>query len=226
MKHERGGRAPTCYIFGAGDCAAASLRPGGEDLVIAADGGYLAVERLGLTAQLVVGDFDSLGYVPDHPDVVRAPKEKDDTDLGLALRLGRMRGYRRFVIAGALGGRLDMTAASLQLLGGLARAGLEGYLVAADAAVVTAVDAGAVRFSPACRGTFSVFCHGERAEGVDERGVYYPLTDATLTCDMPLGVSNEFIGREAVVSVRRGTLLVFWHGKPDDVIWEGKREVE
>lgn len=208
---------PTCYIFGAGACAPLSRHPGPGDLTIAADGGYRTVEAMAIPAQLVVGDFDSLGYVPEHPHVVRVPKEKDDTDLGLALRLGREWGYGRFVIFGALGGRLDMTVASLQLLAGLSRSGAEGYLLAADGTVVTAVTDGGLRFSEQCRGTFSVFCHGERALGVSERGVAYPLEDAALTCDMPLGVSNEFLGRTAELAVRSGTLLVFWHGTPEDV---------
>ena len=39
-------------------------------------------------------------------------------------------------ICGALGGRLDMTVASLQLLAGLSRSGAEGYLLAADGTVL------------------------------------------------------------------------------------------
>ena len=56
----------------------------------------------------------------------------------------------------------------------------------------------------------SVFCHGDRAEGVTLTGLAYPLSDAALTGDFPLGVSNRRLeGRPATVSVRRGTLLIF-----------------
>lgn len=56
----------------------------------------------------------------------------------------------------------------------------------------------------------SVFCHGDRAEGVTLTGLAYPLSDADLTGDFPLGVSNRRLeGRPATVSVRRGTLLIF-----------------
>ena len=54
---------------------------------------------------LVVGDFDSLAYVPEHPGVVRLTPEKDDTDAGWALREGLRLGYREFVIYGGTGGR-------------------------------------------------------------------------------------------------------------------------
>ena len=56
----------------------------------------------------------------------------------------------------------------------------------------------------------SVFCHGDRAEGVTLTGLAYPLSDAALTGDFPLGVSNRRLeGQPATVSVRRGTLLIF-----------------
>lgn len=56
----------------------------------------------------------------------------------------------------------------------------------------------------------SVFCHGDRAEGVTLTGLSYPLDGADLTGDFPLGVSNRRLeGRPATVSVRRGTLLIF-----------------
>ena len=56
----------------------------------------------------------------------------------------------------------------------------------------------------------SVFCHGDRAEGVTLTGLAYPLSDAALAGDFPLGVSNRRLeGQPATVSVRRGTLLIF-----------------
>ena len=56
----------------------------------------------------------------------------------------------------------------------------------------------------------SVFCHGDRAEGVTLTGLSYPLDGADLTGDFPLGVSNRRReGQPATVSVRRGTLLIF-----------------
>ena len=56
----------------------------------------------------------------------------------------------------------------------------------------------------------SVFCHGDRAEGVTLTGLSYSLDGADLTGDFPLGVSNRRLeGQPATVSVRRGTLLIF-----------------
>lgn len=62
----------------------------------------------------------------------------------------------------------------------------------------------------------SVFCHGDRAEGVTLTGLSYPLDGAALTGDFPLGVSNRRLdGQRATVAVRRGTLLILQSAGPD-----------
>ena len=64
-------------------------------------------------------------------------------------------------------------------------------------------------------GTLSVFAMSGKAEGVTLRGVLYPLESTVLYYDFPLGVSNEFTGKPATVSVKKGTLLVIWQGSAD-----------
>ena len=102
----------TCYIVGAGDFTARGFAPGPGDLILAADGGYRALYRLGPTPDLLLGDFDSLGDAPLPPDlpVLRFPARKDDTDTGLALRHGLMLGFRDFALYGCAGGRVDHLA--------------------------------------------------------------------------------------------------------------------
>ena len=70
----------TCYIVGAGTFYDRDFAPGAGDFVIAADGGYGTLTARGTDMDLVVGDFDSMGFRPDHPKVVDLPVEKDDTD--------------------------------------------------------------------------------------------------------------------------------------------------
>lgn len=201
-----------CYIIGAWHGEEAVIRPLPGDFVIAADGGYQAAGSLGITPDLVVGDFDSLGYVPEGVPIERHPVMKDDTDTLLAVRLGLERGYRNFVITGAIGGRLDHTIANLQTLVFLADHGAVGLLYG-DSTVATAVKNGSVTLTG--RGTVSVFCFGPPATGVYERGMLYSLTDATVTAGFPIGVSNEFTGEPARVSVEDGTLLILWSAEKE-----------
>ena len=59
---------------------------------------------------------------------------------------------------------------------------------------------------------------GEKAEGVSIEGLYYPLQNAVLTSGFPLGVSNQFTGVSARVSVRKGTLLAMWQEAPASLL--------
>lgn len=201
-----------CYIFGAGEESLPAVCPPRKDvLVIAADGGYDAACRTFGTPDLAVGDFDSLGYTPEGVPVLHHPPEKDETDLYLAVCEGIVRGANRFLIYGGLGARLDHTVANLQVLSHLATEGIEGYLFSADGGVVTAIANGArLEFSPAYVGTVSVLALGGKASGVTLAGLKYPLAEATLSPTFPLGISNEFLGKGASVSVKEGVLLVFF----------------
>ncbi len=200
---------PTCYLVGAGEFTARGFAPAAGDLVIAADGGYTALKALGVTPHLLVGDFDSLALRPAGVPTLTFPVEKDDTDMGLAMREGLARGYRDFALYGAGGGRMDHFVANLQLLGGLSRRGAAARMVCAEFDVF-GVTGGTLALPPRDAGTVaSVFCHGLRAEGVTLTGLKYPLNGALLTCDHPLGVSNLYAGGDASVTVGRGTLLVF-----------------
>lgn len=204
-----------CYIVGArplepGLCP----RPEAEDLVIAADGGYAGLMAAGVIPNLVVGDFDSLGAPPEHPEVVVLPQVKDDTDMIYAARQGLERGYRRFVLLGGMGGRLDHTVANLQTLDWLAGQGARAVL-AGEGAAAAALRRGSLTFPGEMAGYVSVFCSSGTARGVDLSGLKYQLEDADLVGDFPLGVSNEFIGQPARIRVEEGSLLILWEERGD-----------
>ncbi len=201
-----------CYIVGAGDFTPRGFSPSKGDLVIAADGGYRTLLRHGLRPDLLLGDFDSLGDVPLPEDIPieRFPVRKDDTDSGIALVHGWAQGFRSFAIYGGSGGRTDHLLANLQSMCHYSRLGGQVRLAALDFDAY-AVSNGTLILPKRPEGTLvSVFCNGDRAEGVTLRGLTYPLTDHTLTCDVPLGVSNQVASgaANAEVTVRKGTLLV------------------
>lgn len=202
----------TCYIVGAGEVASLSFRPEQEDLVIACDGGYNYCRKWDIRMDLVIGDFDSLGFVPEHSHVIRLKPEKDDTDMACAVRAGLAQGFRRFVIYGGTGGRFSHTMANIQLLCDLARKGCYSILMGKDTwyRVICNEE---IRFDKSMSGYLSVFCMGDRALGVYESGLKYSLEDASLVKEDPLGVSNEFVGKESRVSVRDGMLLLIGEGK-------------
>lgn len=129
-----------CVIFCAADFAGLARPIAEGTLVIAADGGLRHTQALGLHPDVVLGDFDSLGYTPQGANVF--PVEKDDTDSMLAVRLGLKEGCTEFLLYGSLDGpRLDHTVANFQTLQYLADHGAIGYLVG-NTTLVTVVKNG------------------------------------------------------------------------------------
>ena len=195
-----------CYIVGAGDNRATSFLPLEGDLVIAADGGLETLQKLHITPHLILGDFDSLGYLPQGANVIRHPVRKDETDLMLACREGLERGYTRFAIYGGLGGmRLSHTVANLQTLRWLLGQGAEGVLHG-DGCRVYLLKTGVHSFPADTVGHLSLLAATEEAV-VTVKGASYEGEGLRLTGDYPLGVSNSFMGREVTVTVTAGQIF-------------------
>lgn len=199
-----------CYIMGAGVYLGERLIPKPGDYVIAADAGLRHLQEIGTTADLVLGDFDSLGCVPDHPNVIKHPTVKDDTDMLLAVKKGLSMGYEKFIILGGLGKRVDHSMANVQILVYLAHKGARGYLIGGGTAI-TVISNASVSFDSSAKGIISVLCCCDRAVGVNIEGLRYPLHNVIITNDMPIGISNEFIGEPSTISVENGALIIFWN---------------
>ena len=185
--------------------------------VVAVDGGFAHLERIGRAPDLAIGDFDSLGYVPKCRRVSRYPVEKDKSDLELALDRIRVRRYDEVVVYGALSGRLDHTIANLQLFAKMSEQGTYVTGIGEDFCVQLLTGPDVLDLPARESGIVSVFAATERAEGVIERGLKYEIADETLTNRSSRGLSNEFAGRDAAIGLESGTLYIFCPlpGAPD-----------
>lgn len=179
-----------------------------NDFVLCADGGYAHAIAAGVTPSLVIGDCDSTQGT-DIPAALlhRVPVEKDDTDTMLCVRYAAEQGYTECILLGGIGGRLDHTLANLQTLAFAQKHGMHAVLCDAfDQAFL--LENSEILLPKKEGATLSLFSFSEQCSGVYISGVKYPLVDATLTNDFPLGVSNAFAAPEARVSVREGLLLI------------------
>ena len=202
--------ADICYIIGAGEVMQTKLRADESDFVICADGGYKYKDLLGRECDMVVGDFDSFGSVPTTDKKVVAPTEKDETDMMLAVNLGLEKGYRNFAIFGALGGeRNDHSVANIQLLHYITSKGARGTIYHGEE-VFTAFSDGTISLGAENKGYVSVFSLSDESRGVTIENLKYTLEGATLYSYMPIGVSNEFLGKECSIAVEEGSLLVVY----------------
>ena len=200
-----------CFIFAAGTFYGLRERPGSDDFVIAADGGYGICVEEQIIPDLLIGDFDSMEAPESFEHILRLPVEKDDTDTMATVKYGLSQGYTEFHIYGGTGGkRLDHTLANLQTLLYLRRQGARGWLYDNDF-LWTVIENESLTISKTVEwGLLSVFCLGDCAKGVCESGVQYPLDHAELTAAFPLGVSNHIMEECATISVDHGTLVVGW----------------
>lgn len=205
-----------CILIGAGDLTVGMLNAAEDDLVIAVDGGLNYCSVLEMEPDIILGDFDSIGQeqkeallklqqqIPDR--VITLKPEKDDTDMLAALKLGLEFGYTSFRIYAATGGRLEHTIANIQSLLYLKNHNAVGYIMDGNG-MIFVLQNEEVRFRKDLEGYMSLFALGKTARGVTIEGMKYELHQHTLTNDYPLGISNEFVGKEALVRVEDGELV-------------------
>ena len=118
-----------CIIIGAGNFQNEVITKEIGDLLNCADAGYSYIRDTKLKVDLLVGDFDSLNNLPNNIDIYKLPKEKDETDLYVAIEEGIKRGYRKFEIYGSLGGRIEHSIANIQILAKLAIQNIQAKLI-------------------------------------------------------------------------------------------------
>lgn len=204
-----------CYIFGSMEVNCPLPDFSDDDLIIAADAGLKNLQKYNIAPNFIVGDFDSLEYVPEGTNVIKHPVQKDETDTILAVEVGFREGCTDFFVYGCLGGRLDQTVASIQTAAYIAENG--GNAVLLDGRTrLTVIKNGKITFSEENTGVISVFAVSEKARGVTLKNLFYETEKAELTPDYPLGVSNEFIGKKAEITVSDGKICVIWNNENAD----------
>lgn len=178
-----------------------------DDFNVFCDGGLSHREALGVSPQLIVGDFDS--HPNPHLDVetIVLPCEKDDTDTVFAVKEAVKRGFEDFLLIGAAGGRLDHTLGNVSILLMLHGLGKRALLVD-DYSEMEVVSK-----TPAYIGDsfpfFSLLNISGTARGITVEGAKYPLRGAEISCTYQYGISNEVLpGQRARVSVEEGELLL------------------
>jgi thiamine pyrophosphokinase len=191
-----------------------AIPPG--SIVIAADRGLDHARALGIDVEAAVGDFDSAS-----PEAVAAAERagtrierhaesKDATDLELALDVASALEPKRILVLAGGGGRLDHLLSALLLLASPRYAAVEIDACFGDARVHLVRDERELAGEPG--ELVTLLAVNGPAEGVETRGLAYPLTGETLEPGSSRGVSNVFAGETAQVRVGRGVVLAIRPG--------------
>ncbi len=187
---------------------------GHPSLVVAADGGGASTIALGLTPDVLIGDFDSLpsdrlsDLERQGVPVIRHPRDKDETDGELAILYAVQQGADEIVILGALGGRVDHEIANLLLLTRPELQYREAVIVDGWQAVRLLQGGGTLTIEGQPGDILSLLPIGGDAEGIYTEGLKYRLRGEPLKMGPARGVSNEFTGYEARISLEDGMLWV------------------
>lgn len=186
-----------------------------DDCVIAADRGCAAALKAGVRPDVIVGDFDSyLELLPPGAEIIRLNPEKDYSDTFHAVMAAWERGFREFLLFGAVGGRLDHTLANLSILEWLAEQGGTG-VIRSDTEEIRLLTVGTHPFN-GCKGrTFSVFPYGCSSVTLTYQGAKYPLLHGTLRHACAMGLSNEFAADSAVITIESGQAVFLLNDTAD-----------
>ena len=182
------------------------------DGLIAVDGGADHCRALGLVPKLIVGDLDSLApetlahFQQAGTALERHPAHKDATDLELALQSAVRQGADHIILAGALGGRLDMTLANVLLLTSpqLLQVRVEVWEAQRTTWLIRPPGD---ELHGQSGDTLSLIPLQGDAEGLSTEGLAYPLKDETLCFGQARGLSNVLTATFARIRMRRGMLL-------------------
>lgn len=179
-----------------------------SDFIIAADGGYLNLERNNIQPNLVIGDFDSVNInkIPSSIEVIKHSPEKDKSDGELALELGLSKNPRKIVFTNALGLRPDHNLANLLLA--IAHPGIveivdDNWIISA---LTGPVDYRQQKLSAGK--LISIFAWGNKISGLNLTGFKYPVTNFELYPGTR-GLSNVIEKNEIQISFQSGTALIF-----------------
>jgi thiamine pyrophosphokinase len=190
--------------------ARALLRP--TDLILCADGGTRHALALGVQPYLIIGDMDSTEagvletFQHAGAQIEAHPRDKNETDLELAIARAVELDPQEIIIMAALGGRMDQTLANIALLSSLRRLspitrmddGVEEIFFVMHQAHIEGRSGDVVSLIP----------WGVPVHGVWTQNLRWPLNGETLHPDHTLGISNEMTSNTAEVKAEAGQLLV------------------
>jgi thiamine pyrophosphokinase len=185
-----------------------------SDIILAADGGTHHCEALGITPNVIIGDFDSLSpqalekYEKSGTMLIRHPPKKDETDLELVLNYTSDQGIGDVYVIGALGARWDMTFANVLLAAHRRFYHSAIRFVDGHQELTILYGPGKIELSGKTGNSFSLIPLDGNASGITTQGLEYPLSGETLIFGSPRGVSNVIIDDVAWVSLDKGILLV------------------
>lgn len=173
-----------------------------NDYIICADGGYDHAVKMGISPDILIGDFDSVSELPKTSEIIKYPERKDFTDGELAVKYAVEHGFDEVLLLAMTGDRADHTITDILLLtqcknGCIADDNNEIYLLR-DSVTISGDKGDTVSIVPV---------DGD-VGGITTQNLEYPLCNETLYFGESRGVSNVMTAEECVITAKKGMGLV------------------
>jgi thiamine pyrophosphokinase len=186
-----------------------------DSLIICADGGASHAFNLGISPHIIIGDFDSYDDSRHFPEarILRFAPDKDLTDTELAIMEAVRAHVSQITLFGCMYGRMDQTAANVQLLLKYTRLGVDIKMIGEDDIILVANKPIKIKKKPGYY--ISLFAMSQIVEELTLRGTRYPLERYMLRSGDAIGVSNEFEAGHADICFLKGELLIILSRKKE-----------
>lgn len=171
---------------------------------IACDGGFTFLKEKEISPDFVLGDFDSLGFVPENAIVFPRDKDYTDGELGLLKALELSPDFIEFICIG--GKRDDQFFANVGLLEKATDLGLFAKAVTNAGDIYCVKDKISLKVSVS--DVISIYPL-ENSVIQSSMGLKYPYEDTTLKRGDTLGISNEAVSDEITLKIKSGAVLLF-----------------
>lgn len=178
------------------------------DFIICCDGALEYLSEKGITPNIILGDFDSLGYVP--PDALIYPAEKDFTDGELALEYCQKNGFADVVFICGGGRREDHFLGNLSLLLKACNNGVRAKMETVYSSIYIADKP--IEFKNLEKGTVFSVIPVEKTLISSQKGLKYSYYKP-LETDSTFGVSNVVTDESVFLEIKSGKVLIFVNKK-------------
>lgn len=206
-------RMGKCIIVAASDFTQEILKKEQNDLLIVADAGYLNFKKIknlnDFDIDLLIGDFDSLNIIPENVPIRKLNPIKDDTDVLDAIKYALGLGYKEFELYGCIGGRIEHSLANISALAFLKENNANGKIIN-DKQIIEILENEKREFSDEYKDYISMFSFSNESL-ISLKGFKYDLKDYLLKSSFPLGIDNEFMGKNSVIEVEKGKVLIIYY---------------
>ena len=202
-----------CLIIAASDFEQELLNKEENDLLIVADAGYLNFKKIknldDSDIDLLIGDFDSLNTIPNNIPIRKLNPIKDDTDVMDAIKYALNLGYKEFELYGCIGGRIEHSLANISALAFIKDNNANAKIVNGKQ-VIEIIENEIKEFNNQYKGYLSLFSFSDDSL-ISLYNFKYNLEDCVIKNSFPIGIDNEFIGKNSLINVKKGRVLIIYY---------------